>query len=42
MEKKYAGSLHERLDLRGFENGTYFISVASGSGTKTKKLTINH
>lgn len=41
-EKQSTASFNEYLDVRGFANGTYFISVTENNYTKNKKLIIQH
>lgn len=41
-EKQFSGPVNERIDLRQFENGTYFISISHDGKVKNKKLIINH
>lgn len=40
--KEYDAAVNDYLDVRNFENGTYFISITNNHTTKTKKLIVQH
>lgn len=40
--KDYDAAVNDYLDVRNFENGTYFISITNNHTTKTKKLIVQH
>lgn len=40
--KEYDTVVNDYIDVRNFENGTYFISITNNHTTKTKKLIVQH
>jgi choice-of-anchor B domain-containing protein len=42
FEKQFDGSIHDYLELKNIENGTYMLSISNKDQMITKKLIVNH